>query len=258
MVFAMLSVSCTTSHDIWLKYEAGDQHRAYAIGSKGAAGAVWNYPTSDEAIESAKNLCIREGGIDCRVTHLNGKPYFATSLEESEEILAMDETSPKVDEETQPAIETSSQVSEAVQPAIETSPEVGQETQLILTPAPAPAHTLATTGTGFMLGLKGQIITNADVVKGCSFVRVFYQDDGYDVSLIKVDQHNDLALLQSAISGHKTAQLELDRVPRLGEQVIAFGYPLSSVLSAKPKVTDGIISSITGLNDDSRYFQISC
>ena len=257
IVFAMLSVSCTTSHDIWLKYEVGGQHRAYAIGSKGAAGAVWNYSTSGEAVEAAKNLCLRAGGIDCRVTHLNGKPYFATSLEQSEAILAMDETSPKVDEEIQPAIETSSQVSEAAQPTIESSPEVSQEIQPILTPVPTPAHTLLTTGTGFLLGAKGQIITNAHVVKECSLARVLYQDNVYDVSLIKVDQHNDLALLQSTISGHRTAQLEIDRIPRRGEPVIAFGYPLSSVLSAKPEATDGVLSSTAGLNDDSRYLQIS-
>jgi S1-C subfamily serine protease len=77
------------------------------------------------------------------------------------------------------------------------------------------------------------------------------------VSVVKVDPHNDLALLQSTITAHKTAQLEIDRIPRLGEPVIAFVYPLSSVLSSKPEVADGILSSTAGLNDDSRYFQIS-
>jgi S1-C subfamily serine protease len=117
--------------------------------------------------------------------------------------------------------------------------------------------TLASTGTGFFLSAKGQIITNAHVVDGCRFTRILYQNQGYDVSLLEVDQRNDLALLQSTITGNKAALLEIDRLPRLGEPIIVFGYPLSSVLSSKPKITDGIISSTAGLGDDSRYFQIS-
>lgn len=135
------------------------------------------------------------------------------------------------------------------------------ETQPKPKSAPVPItieeSTLISTGTGFFLTAKGQIITNAHVVDGCSFARILYENKGYDVSLLEIDQHNDLALLQSTITGNKAAPIEIDRLPRLGEPVIVFGYPLSSVLSSKPKITDGIISSTAGLGDDSRFFQIS-
>jgi hypothetical protein len=228
-VFAILSVSCASGKDIWGKYEAGGQHRAYATGNKGAVGAAWNYPTSEQAIEAAINSCNREGEIGCHVTYLNGRPYTETSPQQSEETQTKPVAAPEPDAALKP----------------------------VAAPKATPVPTLTSTGTGFFMSTKGQIITNAHVVDGCSFSRIRYQNNAYDVSLIKVDQHNDLALLQSTIADHETAQLEIDRIPRLGEPVIAFGYPLSSVLSSEPEVTDGILSSTTGLNDDSRYFQIS-
>lgn len=247
LVFAVLSVSCAAGQDIWRKYEAGGLHKAYATGNKGATGAAWNYPTSEQAIEAAIYSCKREGEIGCHVTHLNGKPYSESSPKKSE--VTQLEPAPAL--EPVPAPEPVS--------VLEASPELEPVPVLEAAPAlePTPVPILASTGTGFFLSTKGQIITNAHVVDGCGFSRILYQNNTYDVSLIKVDQHNGLALLQSTITDHKTAQLEIDRIPRLGEPVIAFAYPLSSVLFSKPKVTDGILSSTVGLNDDSRYFKIS-
>jgi S1-C subfamily serine protease len=241
IVFAILSVSCASGKDISEKYEAGGQHRAYAIGDKGATGAAWNYPTSEQAIAAALNSCKREGEFGCHVTDLNGKPYNKTSSKKSEEVQL----------EPAAALESVPVPKPAV--ALESVPVP----KPVSAPEPGPVPILASTGTGFFLSTKGHIITNAHVVDECGFSRILYRNNTYDVSLIKVDQHNDLALLQSTITDHKTAQLEIDRIPLLGEPVIAFAYPLSSVLSSKPKVTEGILSSTTGLNDDSRYFKIS-
>jgi len=241
IVFAILSVSCASGKDIWGKYEAGGEHRAYAIGDKGATGAAWNYPTSELAIEAALKLCIREGEFGCHVTNLNGKPYNETSARKIEEIPLKPVPAPKS--------------AAALESVVAPAPAVVLEP--VLTPKPVPVPVLASTGTGFFLSTKGQIITNAHVVDGCVFSRILYRNNTYDVSLIKVDRHNDLALLQSTITDHKTAQLEIDRIPRLGESVIAFAYSLSSALSSEPEVIDGILSSTVGLNDDSRYFKIS-
>ncbi len=243
IVFAILSVSCATGQDVWNKYEAGGKHRAYAIGNKGATGAAWNYPTSEQAIRAAIKLCNREGEFGCHVTHLDGRLYDETSASKGEEIQL----------ESVPTLEPAL----ALKPVPVLEPAPAPAPALVPTLKPVPVPTLASTGTGFFLSTKGQIITTAHVVDGCGILRIFYRDNTYDVSLIKVDQHNDLALLQNSITGHKTAQLEIDRMPRLGEPVITFAYPLSSVLSSKPEVTDGILSSTVGLNDDSRYFQIS-
>ncbi|MFX4941208.1 serine protease, partial [Acinetobacter baumannii] len=44
---------------------------------------------------------------------------------------------------------------------------------------------------------------------------------------------------------------------RLGEGVAVFGYPLSGMLSTSGNFTLGNVTALSGLGDDSRYFQIS-
>ena len=44
---------------------------------------------------------------------------------------------------------------------------------------------------------------------------------------------------------------------RLGEEVAAFGYPLTDVLSSSGNFTLGNVTALAGLKDDSRYLQIS-
>ena len=45
--------------------------------------------------------------------------------------------------------------------------------------------------------------------------------------------------------------------PRLGEDVLALGYPLRSILADSLNVTRGNISSLLGLMNDPNYLQIS-
>lgn len=44
---------------------------------------------------------------------------------------------------------------------------------------------------------------------------------------------------------------------RLGEPVAAFGYPLAPILSTSGNFTRGDITALSGIGDDTRYFQIS-
>ena len=43
----------------------------------------------------------------------------------------------------------------------------------------------------------------------------------------------------------------------VGEKVFTIGYPLNDVMGINYKVTDGIISSKSGIADDVRYYQVS-
>jgi S1-C subfamily serine protease len=42
-----------------------------------------------------------------------------------------------------------------------------------------------------------------------------------------------------------------------GDQVVAIGYPLHGLLTSDLTVTTGIISSLAGLHNDTRFLQIS-
>ena len=44
---------------------------------------------------------------------------------------------------------------------------------------------------------------------------------------------------------------------RLGDDIIAIGYPLKGVLSSGAVVTTGIVNAMSGVNDDTSAFQIS-
>ena len=69
------------------------------------------------------------------------------------------------------------------------------------------------------------------------------------------DTANDLALLKTNAHPEKVAALRL--MPRLGESVEAFGYPLADILATSGNFSLGNISALSGLGDDSRYLQIS-
>ena len=42
-----------------------------------------------------------------------------------------------------------------------------------------------------------------------------------------------------------------------GENVFTIGYPMNSIMGNNYKVTNGIVSSLSGISDDIRYMQIS-
>src|SRR5262249_51214622 len=68
---------------------------------------------------------------------------------------------------------------------------------------------------------------------------------------------DDLAILKTSVTPRQTASLRTTPTPRTGEAVIAYGFPLSGLLSSTGNATMGNISALGGLGDDSRHLQIS-
>ena len=77
--------------------------------------------------------------------------------------------------------------------------------------------------------------------------------------MVSRDSGNDLALLQAKTQ----AGLELEplkvrsKSTRLGEEVIALGYPLRGVLGDGLNVTTGTISALSGIGNDSTQLQFT-
>lgn len=110
------------------------------------------------------------------------------------------------------------------------------------------------TGSGFFVSDTGFLVTNEHVVNECSSVQV----KGFGAArVMKIDAENDLALLK--IEPPKpVAFLKVRTEPaRLGQDVVVFGFPLSSVLENGLNVTTGIISSEIGLHNDKRMLQFT-
>lgn len=118
----------------------------------------------------------------------------------------------------------------------------------------ALADDVSSSGTGFFINSQGWIVTNAHVVEGCSSVSVPQIGNG---DALLIDKQNDLAAFKLA-SGSGRPHLPLRQSqPRLGEDIVAYGFPLGGLLSDSVKVTTGNISSLVGMENDTRYLQVS-
>lgn len=136
---------------------------------------------------------------------------------------------------------------------------VSPPVQPVTSAAPAtirPAtRALSSTGSGFVVATDGHLLTNFHVVNGCSSYGI-RTIGGIETpaSLVAQDPANDLALLKSSVQFPQAASFRIEP-PRLGEAVMVYGFPLSSVLASSGNMTVGNISALSGLHDDSRDVQ---
>ena len=73
---------------------------------------------------------------------------------------------------------------------------------------------------------------------------------------MSADELNDLALLQAHRTFNQPATIRNGPV-RSGDGVIAIGYPYHGLLTSDFTVTAGIVNSLSGLLNDTRFLQIS-
>ena len=123
------------------------------------------------------------------------------------------------------------------------------------TPAPQPSFGWSS-GTGFFVSNEGHVLTNNHVIKDCTEIGVFMgQMKPVDAREIARDTTNDLALLSTSLRPPRVAAPRLGL--RLGESVAAFGYPYVDILATSGNFTQGNVTALAGMRDDSRYVQIS-
>ena len=120
--------------------------------------------------------------------------------------------------------------------------------------APPAGEKPKSTGSGFFVSNNGYIVTNQHVVNECSLVAI----KGFGTArLLKADSENDLALLKvEPQSPVPFLKIRTDPA-RLGQDVVVFGYPLSSFLDNGLNVTTGIVSSEIGMHNDRRMLQFT-
>ena len=119
-------------------------------------------------------------------------------------------------------------------------------------------------GTGFAINRTGYAITNEHVVTYkvgketylCDALQTYHKGDTKWAMLAQTDVKNDLAIIRTCRKFPTFAQLRSDQLEvEEGEKIVAYGYPLSSFFSEKPRITDGIVSSLSGLRNDSTRLQ---
>jgi hypothetical protein len=125
--------------------------------------------------------------------------------------------------------------------------------------APAkPEKTGSQTGTGFMVSTSGHLVTNQHVIDGCigDIQGSLTGEAPVTLRVVSSDETNDLALLQAPGTFRDVAVIK-DKAVRSGDSVVAIGYPFHGLLTSDFTVTTGIVSSLSGILNDTRFLQIS-
>jgi TPR repeat protein len=111
-------------------------------------------------------------------------------------------------------------------------------------------------GTGVFVTTDGLILTAAHVVKSVSSIEIQTSHGLKPGRLVKVDTKNDLALIRCE-GNFQPAPVKAPRDVKLGQAVFTIGFPNVELQGVSPKMTRGEISSLAGLQDDPRQWQIS-
>jgi S1-C subfamily serine protease len=114
-------------------------------------------------------------------------------------------------------------------------------------------------GTGFFITDDGYLITNFHVVKDAAQVRLLTSAGLIGAKVVRVDAANDLALLKVDVIPQGGADLPIaaSRTINLGSTVATVGFPDIGLQGFSPKLAKGEVASLSGSQDDPRYFQIS-
>ena len=122
-----------------------------------------------------------------------------------------------------------------------------------------PLEATSSTGTGFFISSAGHLITNAHVVDQCTQIRVrLPRNQWTNADIVTKRDDLDLALLTTKERNSGSfAEIRSSMSVKLGEDAIAFGFPLTGALSSDGNLTVGNISSLSGWQNDRTKFQIS-
>ena len=119
-------------------------------------------------------------------------------------------------------------------------------------------------GTAFIINRQGYAVTNGHVISydlgekayECDALQTYYKGEKRWAVLVQADPKNDLAIIRTCRNFPITAQLRGDKVElEEGEEVAAYGYPLAQDFRKKARITNGIVSALSGFGNDSTRLQ---
>ena len=109
-------------------------------------------------------------------------------------------------------------------------------------------------GTGFVVSKKGHMVTNEHVIDNCDHIEIKMQGKEFPLDIIFVDKKNDIVLLKGKFLAQKI--FSLSRLgPRLMEEIYVAGFPFADAYSETIKITKGVISSLSGYENNLSNFQ---
>ena len=111
-------------------------------------------------------------------------------------------------------------------------------------------------GSGFFITDDGFFLTNYHVVQGGSRIRLVTETGIVNAKVVQLDYAVDLALLKVDSGTFQSIPfLGTDEVA-LGSDIFTIGFPMPDLQGFSPKLTKGVISSMKGMRDDDKEYQI--
>ena len=125
-------------------------------------------------------------------------------------------------------------------------------------PSSVPGKLINVNGTGFVISSNGHVVTNNHVIHECvgDVHGNLVGESAGKLRVVSTDETNDLALLQATGNFKDIATIRATAV-HSGDPIIVIGFPFHGLLTSDFTVTTGIISSLAGLFNDTRFLQIS-
>ena len=140
------------------------------------------------------------------------------------------------------------------EPEVASEP-VGEEPDMAAKPIDESELIIIGSGSGFFISSQGHIVSNAHVVGGCKKIKVYENGKEILLNILDTDTKNDVGLVKGKFKNTKYLNIKSDGA-ELGEDIVAFGYPLVDTLSDSVKLTKGIVSALAGPNNNFAMIQI--
>lgn len=127
---------------------------------------------------------------------------------------------------------------------------------------PSPSLELVSSATGFAVSTNGYFLTNyhvvEDIIDKPGQVRIKMDESGDEIKtrIVKTDRRTDLALLK-AEGTFEPVRFSPDDSVKLGESVVALGFPQVEIQGKSIKATMCSVSSENGIRDEVQRFQMS-
>jgi len=140
------------------------------------------------------------------------------------------------------------------EPEVASEP-VGEEPDMAAKPIDESELIIIGSGSGFFISSQGHIVSNAHVVGGCKKIKVYENGKEILLNILDTDTKNDVGLVKGKFKNTKYLNIKSEGA-ELGEDIVAFGYPLVDTLSDSVKLTKGIVSALAGPNNNFAMIQI--
>jgi TPR repeat protein len=112
-------------------------------------------------------------------------------------------------------------------------------------------------GSGFFISPSGYMITASHVVKESRSLKIFSSLGKFEAKVVLLDEPTDIAFLK--VDGAEFPYLEVisSSSVNVGDKIFTFGFPNVPIQGTESKYTDGTISSLSGIDNNIRHFQVS-